>query len=48
MKPQNTSIALIVGGSSGMGKQTAKRLLSRGVEPILLSHNPARLEKAKA
>jgi short-subunit dehydrogenase len=48
MKPQNTSIALIVGGSSGMGKQTAKRLLSRGVEPILLPHNPARLEKAKA
>jgi len=47
MKPENTSVALIVGGSSGMGKETAKRLLSRGVETILLSHDPARLEKAK-
>ena len=40
-------LALIVGGSSGMGKETAKRLIHRSVEPILLSHNADRLEKAR-
>lgn len=34
MKPQNTSTALIVGDSSGMGEQTVKRLLNCDVEPI--------------
>jgi NAD(P)-dependent dehydrogenase (short-subunit alcohol dehydrogenase family) len=48
MKTKNASVALIVGGSSGMGKQTAKRLLCRGVGTILLSHNPVRLEDARA
>ncbi len=40
-------LALIIGGSSGMGKQTAKRLLRRGGEVILVARNPARLAAAK-
>ena len=40
-------LALIIGGSSGMGKQTAKRLLRRGGEVILVARNPARLAEAK-
>ncbi len=40
--------ALIVGGSSGMGKETARRLRGRGVDLILLAHNPERLESAKS
>jgi NAD(P)-dependent dehydrogenase (short-subunit alcohol dehydrogenase family) len=41
-------LALIVGGSSGMGKQTAKRLLGRGGEVWLVARNQARLAQAKA
>ncbi len=41
-------LAMIVGGSSGMGKQTAKRLLRRGGEVLLVARDPARLEQAKA
>jgi short-subunit dehydrogenase len=40
-------VALIVGGSSGMGKATARRLLLRGSDVILVSRNPERLEAAK-
>ncbi|KGJ97514.1 SDR family NAD(P)-dependent oxidoreductase [Colwellia psychrerythraea] len=43
----NTSIALIVGGSSGMGKETAKRLLNQGTTVMILSHDPANLAAAK-
>ena len=39
--------ALIIGGSSGMGKQTAKRLLRRGGEVLIVARNAARLEQAK-
>jgi NAD(P)-dependent dehydrogenase (short-subunit alcohol dehydrogenase family) len=39
--------ALIIGGSSGMGKETARRLRMRGLDLILLAHNPERLEFAK-
>ncbi len=39
--------ALIVGGSSGMGKETASLLRARGLDLILLAHNPGRLESAK-
>lgn len=39
--------ALIIGGSSGMGKETARRLRGRGLDLILLAHNPERLESAK-
>ena len=45
---QTNFLALIVGGSSGMGKQTAKRLLRRGGEAYLVARNAARLAQAKA
>lgn len=41
-------VALIVGGSSGMGKEVAKRLLRRGVSVILLGKNSDKLASAKA
>ena len=41
-------LALIVGGSSGMGKQTAKRLLRRGGEVWIVARNKARLAQAQA
>jgi NAD(P)-dependent dehydrogenase (short-subunit alcohol dehydrogenase family) len=41
-------LAVIVGGSTGIGKETAKRLLQRGVEVILLSRDESKLKKAKA
>ncbi|MEK0339637.1 MAG: SDR family oxidoreductase, partial [Nitrosopumilus sp.] len=39
--------ALIVGGSSGMGKETAKLLLKRSVEVVLIASNIDKLQKAK-
>lgn len=48
MNKPNQDLALIVGGSSGMGKETARRLIRRGVEPIILSHNQARLKEARS
>lgn len=47
MQTSKTPLALIVGGSSGIGKQSAIRLLNRGVEVMLLAHNPKTLENAK-
>jgi NAD(P)-dependent dehydrogenase (short-subunit alcohol dehydrogenase family) len=41
-------LALIIGGSSGMGKQTAKRLLRRGGEVLILARNAEKLAQAKA
>ena len=40
-------IAIIVGGSSGMGKETAKRLLTQGHGALIVANNGATLEKAK-
>ncbi len=48
MQASKTPLALIIGGSSGMGKQTGMRLLNRGAELMLLAHNPTKLEQAKA
>jgi NAD(P)-dependent dehydrogenase (short-subunit alcohol dehydrogenase family) len=48
MTAQPAFLALIVGGSSGMGKQTAKRLLRRGGEVWLVARQAARLAQAKA
>jgi len=48
MNSNTQELALIVGGSTGMGQETAKRLLQRGVEVILLSRSKNKLEKAKA
>ena len=39
--------ALIVGGSSGMGKESAKRLLVAGHSVVLLARNAEKLQKAK-
>lgn len=41
-----TPLALIVGGSSGMGLETARLLRARGLDLILLSHDPEKLDKA--
>lgn len=41
------TIALIVGGSSGMGKETAKRLLQAGYPVMLLAHEPVNLAAAQ-
>ena len=43
----NSSTALIVGGSSGIGKASARKLLERGTGVILLGRNPAKLAEAK-
>ena len=39
--------ALIIGGSSGMGKETAKLLLKRSVEVVLIASNLDKLQKTK-
>lgn len=41
------SIALIVGGSSGMGKETAKRMLLAGNTALILSTIPRPWPKPK-
>ena len=48
MQTSKTPLALIVGGSSGIGKQTGRRLLNLGAEVMLLAHDPKTLENAKA
>ena len=40
-------IALIVGGSSGIGRESARKLLERGVPVLLLAHNKQKLASAK-
>ncbi len=47
MTTENQPSALIVGGSSGMGKATAERLLGRNVEVLLLGRDEGKLESAK-
>jgi NAD(P)-dependent dehydrogenase (short-subunit alcohol dehydrogenase family) len=44
----NNSIALIVGGSNGIGKETARRLLGQGKTVIILSSSDTNLAAAKA
>jgi NAD(P)-dependent dehydrogenase (short-subunit alcohol dehydrogenase family) len=39
--------AIIVGGSSGIGKETAKTLLKRNVKVVLVANNETKLEKTK-
>jgi len=41
------SVALVVGGSSGLGKEVTKRLLSQGNTVILLSRQMSSLSKTK-
>lgn len=47
MTNPKTNVALIVGGSSGMGRRTAERLLRAG-QPVHLVSRPGRLEAAAA
>ncbi len=39
--------AIIVGGSSGIGKETAKTLLQRNVKVVLVANNQTKLDSAK-
>ena len=41
------TIALIVGGSTGMGFETAKKLTAQGISTLIVGHNQARLDAAK-
>jgi len=46
MENTSSELAIIVGGSTGIGREAAKRLLQRGVEVILLSSNKDKLDQA--
>ena len=48
MTQVSTTVALIIGGSSGMGRATAERLLKRGVGVHLVARDNERLSNAKA
>lgn len=39
--------AIILGGSSGIGKETAKILLQKGIEVVLIAKDPTKLEGAR-
>lgn len=43
----NEGIVLIIGGSSGMGFETAKKMLSQGKKVMILSHDLKKLHAAK-
>ncbi len=43
----DSTVALIIGGSSGMGLASAKLLVSQGIDTIILGNNMDKLEKAK-
>jgi|FLOH01.1.fsa_nt_gi NAD(P)-dependent dehydrogenase (short-subunit alcohol dehydrogenase family) len=40
--------ALIIGGSTGMGQATAKRLLAKGIDVHIVARNQSRLDQAKS
>ena len=40
-------VAIITGGSSGIGKETAKRLADRGTKTVLLARDMAKLDAAR-
>ncbi|MFT6123575.1 MAG: NAD(P)-dependent dehydrogenase (short-subunit alcohol dehydrogenase family) [Oleiphilaceae bacterium] len=46
MSFNHTGIALVVGGSSGMGLESAKLLAAQGIEVVIVGRNQAKLEKA--
>ncbi len=48
MKPEKNAVALILGGSSGMGLETAKRLRAQGLNIVLVARDRAKLQQAKA
>lgn len=45
---ENQKLAIIIGGSTGMGKRTAQSLLERGLAVQLVARRADRLEQAKA
>ncbi|MGD8251424.1 MAG: SDR family NAD(P)-dependent oxidoreductase, partial [Desulfobacterales bacterium] len=47
MDSDNNPTALIVGGSSGIGKASAARLVKRGIDVLLLGRNVEKLNRAK-
>ncbi|MFC1747221.1 SDR family NAD(P)-dependent oxidoreductase [Pseudomonadota bacterium] len=47
MKSTQQPIAMIVGGTSGMGLATAKRLVERGIHTIVVGKSKSKLEQAK-
>lgn len=47
METTNNSLALIVGGSSGMGLATAKLLLERGIRTVIVGSSSSKLATAK-
>ncbi|PSW12295.1 sugar dehydrogenase [Photobacterium rosenbergii] len=42
----HTGAALIIGGTSGMGLETAKQLSSQNIDVIIVGNNPDKLDKA--
>jgi len=44
MKFNKTGVALIVGGSSGMGKEAAKQLLKHDIEVVIVGRNADKLD----
>ncbi|MEM8839292.1 MAG: SDR family NAD(P)-dependent oxidoreductase, partial [Pseudomonadota bacterium] len=42
------TIAIIQGGTSGMGLATAHRLAARGIALVLIGRNPDKLASARA
>jgi NAD(P)-dependent dehydrogenase (short-subunit alcohol dehydrogenase family) len=42
----HTGIALVVGGSSGMGLESAKLLVAEGIDVVIVGRNQTKLEKA--
>lgn len=48
MEQSNQPIALIVGGSSGMGLTTAKRLSNRGIQTVVMGRSKSKLKEAES
>ncbi len=46
-KMKNSAIALIIGGSSGIGLATAKQLINQGIRTIILGNSNEKLAAAK-
>ena len=42
----HTGAALIIGGTSGMGLETAKQLSKQNIEVIIVGNNPDKLDRA--
>ena len=44
---QTNQLAIIVGGSSGMGKATAEALVKQNIDVVIVGRNPSKLEAAR-